>query len=271
MFYPTKQKTKLTLSDLARIHHLDKGDYDVSLAKWHGGFPLHDTLGYTRTYDKVFGPHKDEKFNFLEIGCADPRFPFGSCSMWREFFTNADVFAMDIQQVAGFVNELGVNFFHGDQSSEEFLAEIRREVPSGFRFIIDDGSHLPKDILASFNGLWPILEKGGVYFIEDVGIGLEMFSHENAAVLEWAKTHPQTVGGEVELIRADTKRYDVYLIQIRKLRDIDVGMQVRVTKGIFASACGRVMSVKNGGVLVQFGHGGAVEFPIGNIEIFPKE
>ncbi len=224
-FKSTHPVTNKSLCELAYLHRLDKGDYEVSMAEWHEKYPLHDTMGYTRTYDRVMKPFKNEAINFLEIGIADPRFPFGSCQMWRAFFTRAKLYAMDnfasfampaVSKLAEVVTHLGVNFFHGDQGNFECLQEIKFHVPDGFRFIIDDGSHLPGDILASFDALWPMIVPDGVYFIEDVGIGMDRFSHENAEILEWASTVPQRRGGVVEKIRATTGKYEAYLLAITK-------------------------------------------------------
>lgn len=40
-----------------------------------------------------------------------------------------------------------------------------------FDAIIDDGSHLASDIMNTFDALWPHVNPGGVYFIEDLQIG----------------------------------------------------------------------------------------------------
>lgn len=205
-----------TLNDLARVLQLDKGAFPVSEATWHERFPRHDTMGYTLTYDRVMAPWKNSPINFLEIGIADQRFPLGSCAMWRRYFRNAKLYAIDIQPLTVEAAGMGVQLFHGDQGDRALLDKVKQAVPEGFQFIIDDGSHLPGHIIASFESLWPAIVPGGTYFIEDVGPDLrERFRLDNGVILNWVDEYPPSVGGKVEKIRA-TSHYECYLLAITK-------------------------------------------------------
>ena len=46
-----------------------------------------------------------------------------------------------------------------------------RESGGGFDAIIDDGSHRNSHIMKTFDALWPTLQPGGVYFMEDLQVG----------------------------------------------------------------------------------------------------
>jgi cephalosporin hydroxylase len=40
----------------------------------------------------------------------------------------------------------------------------------GFDVVIDDGSHADEDILVAFEHLWPLVQPGGFYVIEDLAV-----------------------------------------------------------------------------------------------------
>ena len=48
-----------------------------------------------------------------------------------------------------------------------------------FDIIIDDGGHKNTQILKSFQALWPILKRGGSYFIEDLQVGWTAFYEDS--------------------------------------------------------------------------------------------
>lgn len=55
----------------------------------------------------------------------------------------------------------------GSQDDPEFLTSVVKEM-GGVDIILDDGSHFSKHIRSSLNTLFPLLEEGGVYVIEDL-------------------------------------------------------------------------------------------------------
>jgi uncharacterized protein YycO len=54
----------------------------------------------------------------------------------------------------------------GDQSSIEFWKNFKLKYKN-FDIIIDDGSHIMSHLILTINELYPILNEGGVYMIED--------------------------------------------------------------------------------------------------------
>ena len=60
-----------------------------------------------------------------------------------------------------------LNFFFGDQTDTKFLTKIVNKYKY-FDIIIDDGSHISKHVIKSFNFLFDYLNDGGLYFIEDL-------------------------------------------------------------------------------------------------------
>lgn len=87
--------------------------------------------------------------------------------MWRRYFRNATIIGVDIhpKNVAG----PRIRFEQGDQSDEGFLTRlVERYAP--FDVVIDDGSHIGRDILAAFGVLWHAVKPGGFYVIEDLHV-----------------------------------------------------------------------------------------------------
>ena len=117
--------------------------------------------GFIQIYEKYFKDIKDQKLNILEIGIDKG----DSLRIWRDYFPNAKICGLDIDKKDFHIN--GVEFFFGDQSDKDFLNSIIDKY-NKFDIIIDDGSHISKHIISSFNFLYPYLNEDGFYIIEDL-------------------------------------------------------------------------------------------------------
>lgn len=123
---------------------------------WHF-FDVYESLGLDRSM----------AYKLLEIGnrwC-------GSIWGWRTYLPHAKIYGLDIDpNTQHFQNgdpDIGVKVYLGDQTDVNLLKSIN-ENAGGFNIIIDDGGHTMTQINTSFNTLWPLLEDGGVYIIEDL-------------------------------------------------------------------------------------------------------
>jgi len=65
----------------------------------------------------------------------------------------------------------GVHVLVGDQADPPTLRRWARESGGGFDVIVDDGGHTNRQLLTSFQSLWPQLLPGGRYFMEDLHVG----------------------------------------------------------------------------------------------------
>ena len=118
--------------------------------------------GYQRFYDYFLVPIKNHKMNVLEIGVDSNR----SIKMWLDFFKNANIYGIDINE-KDFIYTRG-QIFKGDQSKISDLNTVVNKIGK-CGFIIDDGSHVPKHQLNTFNYLFDkCLDYGGIYIIEDI-------------------------------------------------------------------------------------------------------
>ena len=116
--------------------------------------------GYTKIYDKEIAHLRNrKKIKILEIGVKRGM----SLKLWKDYFKNATVYGIDIDEKT---KVLPYPIFIGSQNDVNFLKDVGKSGP--FDLIVDDGSHIPKDQLASFNTLWPFVTSKGYYVIEDM-------------------------------------------------------------------------------------------------------
>lgn len=132
----------------------------------------HDTKNlahkYTLVYEKFMEPFRKEKINLLEIGLWCPFFPGASVKAWNEYFEKAKYYGIDIVDCRH-LNSDRSQIDIVDQTSKNMLEEYIKNKPK-FKFIIDDGCHEASAIIRSLASLFPHLESGGVYFIEDLHV-----------------------------------------------------------------------------------------------------
>ena len=138
---------------------------------------------YTHTYSDLFTPIKDQITSILEIGIGtlNPEIPSsfcgnihhfnhykpgGSLRVWRDFFSNANVYGIDIAKDCMFEEER-IKTFLFDSSEKEYTDYYLNNLT--FDIIIDDGNHDPKYQVKTLKNLLPKLKEDGYYVIEDIG------------------------------------------------------------------------------------------------------
>jgi len=144
---------------------------------------------YLQYYEMFFSPLKDKVKNLLEIGVWEG----ASLKMWKEYFVNADVVGIDIEDKKQFNSER-IRTIICDQSSHSQLMNLFDLHPS-FDIIIDDGSHIGEHQLISFNTLFPLLKSGGLYCIEDALCNYDPRWNEKVKIIDRIKE----MVGEVQM------------------------------------------------------------------------
>lgn len=117
---------------------------------------------YERFYPLYLESLRNEKFNMLEIGVED----FKSINLWLNYFPFSNIYGLDIN-----IEKKGDRFFVDklDQSNESEIKKYSEDHENFFKFIIDDGSHIPEHQILTFNYFFnKCLEPGGIYIIEDI-------------------------------------------------------------------------------------------------------
>lgn len=123
---------------------------------------------YTPHYDRHLRHLRGERFTLLEIGIGGQdreRQGGHSLRMWKFYFPHAQVVGLDIEDKS-FVRRRRIHTYQGSQDDEAVLHRIVEEQGPP-RVVIDDGSHRNEHVRETFRVLFPLLEDGGVYAIED--------------------------------------------------------------------------------------------------------
>jgi Methyltransferase domain len=124
---------------------------------------------YTPIYHSLFSHLREAPLRLLEIGIGGygmKKVGGASLAMWAEYFPNGRIVGIDVEEKE---LDLGprVTLLKGAQADAAFLARLGAE-HGPFDIVIDDGSHRPSDVVASFQELFPRMADGGLYVIEDV-------------------------------------------------------------------------------------------------------
>ena len=124
---------------------------------------------YTPVYHALFAHLRDRPIRLLEIGIGGYSIKSvggASLAMWTDYFPRGEITGIDIAEKRLKLDPR-VKYYQGSQDDPAFLQSICGE-RGPFDIVIDDGSHVPKHVVASFNLLFPPLADGGLYVIEDV-------------------------------------------------------------------------------------------------------
>ena len=111
---------------------------------------------YHLVYEPILAPLRFEEVTLLEVGVDKG----ASLRAWREWFPNALITGIDIYKRAPLRDIPGVAQIKANSTNPPDLGR--------FDIIIDDGCHFLRTQAATLKALWPMLNPGGTYFIEDV-------------------------------------------------------------------------------------------------------
>ena len=114
---------------------------------------------YWDIYEHIFsGYDLNKNVNILEIGVDTGT----GMELLQKVFPNAHICGLDIRELTSTVG----NVWIGDQKDPKLLDEITlNEGP--FDIVIDDGSHIMEDQIKTFEYLFPKINPGGIYIVED--------------------------------------------------------------------------------------------------------
>jgi len=178
--------------DVQNVHKISLGDdnnmlhYDSILGEKHFYEtanllkPLTDKVtdhSYQVMYGRFLLPFYRHKRNMkmLEIGlgCDMSYGPGASIKVWEDLFPGAEKWVAEYDSEC--VNKwekdlLNIKTLVGDQGDPSVLDQWIEKAEGKFDVIIDDGGHDNCQIWTSFLKLWPTLNAGGLYFIEDIHV-----------------------------------------------------------------------------------------------------
>ena len=143
--------------------------------------------GYIEIYESYFEKIRDEKLKIFEIGIADGK----SLLTWADYFKNSTIIGIDIHKINPIekkLNKNNIEIHQGSQSDKSFIEELISKYKE-FDIIIDDGSHLSKDVKKSFELLFPALKDNGLYIVEDMQTSYNHFFGGNPFDLKYSNSH----------------------------------------------------------------------------------
>ncbi len=167
------------LHQLCQKYGTDKGHTDIAAHNFGKG--RGHTHDYASVYDLLFATGRQHIKNVLECGIAtlDRRDGINpkdhqqsalgpSLRMWREYFPNATITGIDIDEHCLFADER-IDTYQCDQTDQQSIQQFLQQIPERkFDIVIDDGLHTFPAGKFLFENIIDRLTDDGVYIIEDV-------------------------------------------------------------------------------------------------------
>jgi hypothetical protein len=149
-----------------------------------GGLPFDKWPHYFDIYRRTLAPYVGTPARVLEIGV----FHGGGLDQLRALLgPQAVLVGMDVDPSAEAACAGRFDVAVGDQSDPEFLTSVVERF-GPFDVIIDDGGHTMAQQITSVECLFPTLNDGGVYLVEDTHTSYwEPFQDADQTFMEWAK------------------------------------------------------------------------------------
>jgi cephalosporin hydroxylase len=116
---------------------------------------IHSYIDY---YEELFKELQNKNLSLLEIGIYKGE----SLRMWSEYFAYANIIGVDIREYLPLSLDR-CTIIYGDATKIETFSKI-----DNLDIIIDDGEHTVEQQLRTFEILFPKLNAGGLYIIEDI-------------------------------------------------------------------------------------------------------
>jgi hypothetical protein len=141
---------------------------------------------YCPHYEQYLAKWREDKIRLLELGI----WKGASLYMWRAYFPNATIVGLDrVLRPSNEMQRANITTWQAEQTDDRTISELAG-IDGPFDVIIDDASHISSKTIASFRLLWPHLNPGGVYVIEDLQTS---YDTENYGENE-AKANPNISG-----------------------------------------------------------------------------
>lgn len=158
------------LCEILYYHNSDKA------FAWHN---------YSSLYNFLLDAHLARPMKVLEIGIGtnyldtpssmgESGSPGASLRAWREYFLNASIIGADIDRRI-LINEFRIKSHFVDQTDQETVQDLVRKEIAGQNVgvVIDDGLHAYGPNSQCFETIFPALEEGALYVVEDI-LGFEL-------------------------------------------------------------------------------------------------
>lgn len=183
-------------------------------------------------YHEIYPTYIEKFYNntggIVEIG-LQPKTGLASLTMWLELFPNMHIYGLD----KGTPDESKDRYtiFNCDQSDAHQLDKCIEKMNHPVYLINDDGSHIPEHQLLTFNKLFPLLEVGGVYIIEDVETSYWTKGALYGYKTRYGKGHPRSI---IEIFK---QAIDGVNLEFSQSAEGQVKHQEKISSISFAKNC----------------------------------
>lgn len=145
----------MTLHELGQKHGTDKWDSS------------HTFMGesYLHIYERYLEPLRNMRLSVLELGVRKGN----SLRMWKEYFPHGRIYGVDFDPSCERHEDDRIEILIASQDDDTQLGALA-ERAGGFDVVLDDASHINHLTHASFRILFPRLNPGGIYIMEDLGM-----------------------------------------------------------------------------------------------------
>jgi hypothetical protein len=129
---------------------------------------------YLELYQRLLSSKQFTARNVLEIGIGDfGEKNGGSVKMWKEFFTNATIYGIDILPIDRVMDELlndrqVVLYTSTDAYDVDFITTQFYNKNIQFDFMLDDGPHTLESMVSFIKLYLNLMTNDGILIIEDV-------------------------------------------------------------------------------------------------------
>ena len=174
------------------------------------------THSYLDLYQELLYSKKETAKNVLEVGIGDFNYKNGgSIKLWRDFFTNATVYGLDVLSIDRVIDELKndlrvVLYMSTDAYDENIFKNIFLNKNIKFDFMLDDGPHSLESMKQFIKLYSQIMTDDGILIIEDI----QSFDWIPILINEVPENLKQFV--KVYDLRPNKNRYDDIVFTINK-------------------------------------------------------
>ncbi|MGH1427531.1 MAG: class I SAM-dependent methyltransferase [Arenicella sp.] len=125
---------------------------------------IHKWEHYFNIYDRHFSRFRGTDVHIVEFGVSQG----GSLQMWKDYFgSKCQIYGVDINHHCKQFEEDQVQVLIGDQNDRSFLKSLVTKIPR-VDILIDDGGHMMKEQINTFEVLFDHIQNDGVYLCEDL-------------------------------------------------------------------------------------------------------
>lgn len=171
---------------------------------------------YLDLYQQLLCSKKNTAKNILEVGIGDFQDKNGgSIKLWYDYFTNANIYGIDILGPERVIDEIKNNnriklYTHSNGYDEDFFNKTFLDRDIKFDMMLDDGPHTLESMKQFIKLYSRIIAEDGILIIEDVQ-AIEWIDELKSVVPENLKKYIQSYD-----LRANKGRYDDIVFVINK-------------------------------------------------------